>query len=62
MKNTSLLGQPHFELIERNGYQETVIGRYATEEEAAGMRDSRLVIYESRHLSHGVLMVRGREL
>ena len=61
MDNTTLLGKLHYEVIERNGYRETLIGRYATQEEAEKNRDSRLIAYECHHLAHGVLIVRRRE-
>lgn len=61
MNNTSLLGRPHFELVERYGYRENLIGRYETEEEAGKIRTSWLVTYERCRMAHGELIVRGRE-
>lgn len=34
MSATNLLGRPHYELIDRYGFHETCVGRYATYAEA----------------------------
>jgi hypothetical protein len=54
----NLLGRPHYELIEHYGFRETLIGRYATEAEAASQRELRLRIWTNMRVSHGTLIVR----
>lgn len=39
---TSLLGKPHYELVDRYGYRETLIGRYQTQQEAEAALRARL--------------------
>lgn len=57
----SLIGQPHYELVENYGFHETLIGRYLTEEQANSERDLRLRVWGKLRLSHGTLIVRKRE-
>ena len=49
----NLLGTEHFELIQRVGYHEYCLGRYATRYEAQSMRD----LYRS-HEYTGQLIIR----
>lgn len=50
---SNLLGTPHFELIQRVGYHEYCLGRYATRSEAQEMRE----FYRS-HEYTGQLVIR----
>ncbi len=41
----SLLGHPHFELVHRYGYHESLVGRYATRKEAIESKYEREAVY-----------------
>lgn len=54
-------GKPHYELLERTGHHEELIGRYATEAEALSEGALRDRIWTKMRLTHGELIVRYRE-